>query len=706
MTKEFIVLYLLYLVLNVLNTFVITHQSLNKYIVPFKHTFNGKLNAILGNASTLNLVGFTILIFIKNLYWFSIVLLIITVFLNLLLFAIGIFNLYFGNAFTKDSIDMFKNPVKGISKGLFKEIMNELFGYYRIIVFIPFIIFLSVILFYGKPNLEQIVISINDLSLFITLLLSILIMVLTWINYEKMYLKNLTIKAVRATFGIQNYGIYPFYLTSLFKLTSKPDSLVKAKKKNFSELSNEYNRYNKNKTSYVNFLDNKVYSNNLDLNMVAKGIDIDESILNGKHSLNGLFAGKNLVLVQMESMSRFLLDIPLLEKEFPFIRALLEQSVDFTEFYSSVGLGVSSDAEITTLAGLYATGYNSLYWSKFNNREKKYRSKIELTTLPKYFNQIGYHTEAVHGDYKQFYNREFAYPEIIEFQNFFSLEDFPNKQAPKRSGILDLFPYEYSRGKFHETPWISDYQLADTVREKIISANKPTFFFPITMMPHTPFEFYPQKNKAFIETHNLKNLTKKYLRFADYYDDVIKRFFIDENGSIKIDSHTVYLFYGDHGCGIKNGDISKLFEKKLSALEERRLLQQLVCFLYVPGNKDVNSHGIVIKEGLIKGKQQLVRGQMDIYRSVIELFDLKTNNDAYFGTHLLSNEPTFVLDNKLQDVMMDQLIFSMRNRKQTFPQNINIDHQIFEDIKKFKILNDILIEEISVQSKLNKNFNK
>jgi phosphoglycerol transferase MdoB-like AlkP superfamily enzyme len=400
-------------------------------------------------------------------------------------------------------------------------------------------------------------------------------------------------------------------------------------------------------------------------------------------------------------MRRFLLDIPGFKNEFPFLRTLLEESVDFTAFYSSVGLGVSSDAEITTLTGLYATGYNSLYWSKFNYFEKKYKVKMELTSLPKYFNYHGYHTEAIHGDNKQFYNREFAYPEILGFQQFFALEDFRDKNKRKRDGILEMFSYEYSHGKYHVAPWISDYQLADKVRKTIYFSENPTFLFPITMMPHTPFEFYPNNNKPYIDNRDLKELTKKYLRFSDYYDEVIKRFFIDENNNEMIDSNTVYLFYGDHGSGIKNGDISKLFQRKLSALEERKLLQQLVCFLYVPGTKEINKNGIVLKKGLIKGKQNLVRGQMDIYRSIIELFGLKTNNAAYFGTHLLSSEPNFVLDNKLQDVMMDQYVFSMRNRKHTFPENATVDNRIFENIKRFKMLNDILIEEEGIQNSLN-----
>jgi len=701
MSQETILFYLLYLGLNLFNTLIITHQAMNKYIVPFEHTLKGEINAILGNLFTLNLIGFIVLIFVKNLYYYSLVLLVLTGILNVMIFALSVYNLYFGNVFTKDSLDMFKNPIKGISKGMGKEIFNELVNYYRIIIFFPTIILLLFLSVIGKPNLNQVFIPISNLSIFITIFISLLMIFLSWVNYEKMYLKDLTIKAVKSTYGIQNFGVYSFYLTSLFKFTSIPELLVKSKKKNFIGLSHEYNLYNKNVKCYINFIDNKEYSNDLNFSKVPRSINIDSSIFNVNQSLNGVFVGKNLVLVQMESMSRFLLDIPDLKNEFPFLRTLLEESVDFTEFYSSVGLGVSSDAEITTLTGLYGTGYNSLYWSKFNSFEKKYKDRMELTSLPKYFNLNGYHTEAIHGDYKQFYNREFAYPNILGFKKFFALEDFSEKNKSKRDGIIDTFSYEYSKGKFHVTSWISDFQLADKVRNLMDSTEKSTLLFPITMMPHMPFEFYPNKHKAYIGNHDLKELTKKYLRFSDYYDEVIKRFFIDENDNVMIDSNTVYLFYGDHGCGIRNGDISKLFHRQLSVIEERRLLQQLVCFLYVPGNKEINKDGTIIKEGLIKGKQNLVRGHMDIYRSIIELFGLNNMKDAYFGVHLLSNEPTFVLDNKLQDVIMDQYIFSMRNRKQKFPKDNVVDNNIFESIKKFKILNDILIEENGVQKALN-----
>lgn len=702
MSKEIIIIYILYLGLNVLNTCIITHKELNKYLVPFKHTFRGEINSVFGNLFALNLIGFIFMLFTKNLYWFLLILVIFTGIINLLLFVNGVFNLYFGSAFTKESFEIFKNPAKGISKGLPQEILKDLIVYYRIILFIPFFVLLFLLISMGKINLIEITIPINGLGILIGILISLLIIIFAWFNYEKMYKKDLTVKAVKSIYGIQNYGIYPFYLSELFRFASIPDQLIKRKKKNTSETFADYQSFNKNQKCYTNFINNKVYSNDLKLSNISKNITINKSLIKDDKSLSGILTGKNLVLVQMESMSRFLLDIPLLKNEFSFIRTLLEESVEFTDFYTSVGVGVSSDAEITTLTGLYPTGYNSLYWSKYDLKQKAYTDHKDLTALPKYFREKGYFTEAIHGDSKEFYNREHAYPEIMGFDNFYALDSFKDKKIAGTKNLVELYSYEYQKGKHHVSPWASDYQVFDTVRNKIKKFKQPTVLFPITMMPHIPFEYYPKKDKPYVTTeYRLKEITKKYIRFADYYDDIIRRVFFDEKGTLETDSNTVYFFYGDHGCGIKNGDIAKLFETKLTSLEERKKLLQIVGFLYVPGTKEIKKNGYMIKEGLIKGKQNLVRGQMDVYRTIIEMFGLETKQNAYFGTHLLSDEPTFILDNKLQDVVTDNVFFSMRNRYKTFPENFKIDNKTFNHVRDYKILNDILIEENGVQSKLN-----
>ena len=62
----------------------------------------------------------------------------------------------------------------------------------------------------------------------------------------------------------------------------------------------------------------------------------------------------------------------------PFLNALKTQSVVFENFYTSVGIGVSSDAEIATLTGLYPSGISNLYWQDFNSIKKNIHTKLFL----------------------------------------------------------------------------------------------------------------------------------------------------------------------------------------------------------------------------------------------------------------------------------------------------------------------------------------
>ena len=200
--------------------------------------------------------------------------------------------------------------------------------------------------------------------------------------------------------------------------------------------------------------------------------------------------------------------------------------------------------------------------------------------------------------------------------------------------------------------------------------------------------------------------TKKYLSFADYYDDFIKRLFINHNGQLKDLNNAIYLFYGDHGSGLKNGDLFKLFNKnkKNEPLFERMTLQKIACFLYVPGEKQTK-HAYPIYEGLIKGRQPLLRGQIDIYRTITELFDLNCRQDIFFGVNLLSKEKTFVLDNKLLDVAVDEAFFSLRNPQVIYPNNHIVSNETLKVIKETKLIHDLFFNKPGLQEKINKKLN-
>jgi len=356
-------------------------------------------------------------------------------------------------------------------------------------------------------------------------------------------------------------------------------------------------------------------------------------------------------------------------------------------------MGVSSDAELAVLTGLYPSGDRTLYWEQ---------EQYTLNSLVQYFNEEGYYTEAIHGDHQTFYNRDFVYPELMGFDDFYSLEDFVSDGY----NIEEGFMYDTANQLTHISPWVSDYLLADTVSEfgeNLLAMNQPFMFFPITMMPHTPFEYDPngQREDVYPQYAGLiQELTLRYLNYADYYDDTMKRFFIDEYNQDQTLDNTVYIFYSDHGSSLKNGDLSTLYDKDLSIMEERKILQQIVSFIYVPGDEYINYGDYQIRKGLLTGQQDLVRSEVDLYRTIIELFNLPVGNDAYYGVHGLSTEPTFAMDNRLMDVVTDDVFFSMRNKEKTFPETTAVSQRVYDYIVRFKLLSDLIVSKGTMQQQI------
>jgi phosphoglycerol transferase MdoB-like AlkP superfamily enzyme len=367
-----------------------------------------------------------------------------------------------------------------------------------------------------------------------------------------------------------------------------------------------------------------------------------------------------------------------------FLNNLLSESYVFSNFYANVGMGVSSDAEFSVLTGLNPQGDQTLYW---NYQHMAY----DLPSIPKYLNANSYYTEVIHADLETFYNRHMVYPELYEFEEFYSLEDFIDDGYDVDKGYV----YNHEEGLTHRSPWASDYYLADYTAMYGRTIQKPFMLFPIYMMGHTPFYFGPHGVDETIYNDYvpfIKEITLKYLNYANYYSETMKRFFISEQGDDQTLDDTVYVFYSDHGSGLKNGDLDYLFNRKLEDLEERQILQQTLAFIYVPSNDTYTDFGeYQLRKGMLVGDQKRVRSHIDLYRTMIELFAIPVENDLYFGVNGLSTEPTFALDNRILDVVTDAHIYSLRNPNKVYPYTAEVDTVLYDYIITYKMFSDYVL---------------
>jgi phosphoglycerol transferase MdoB-like AlkP superfamily enzyme len=694
---QYLIFILVFIFLNIINTYFLTIRELNRYIEPFTHTFIGEINQFFGNFAVLFLLFVIVTLIFKKAKTRIKALIYISLILNFLIYTFGVFNLFYGTAFSRDAIVMLKNPADGFAFGIVLETLLELVTYYRIVVFLPTITLFILFLISSRDRLAELTFKNNIKKVMIALIALISIFFVSLNNYFNMKAIDAPVESMTSTYAIQNLGVYPYYLGQLMGVEFDTDYEEILNINNDDDLFEAFDAYNKNKASYINFFDGNTYSNRLMIEDAVSNLYVDPE-LSTSTDLTGIFKDKNLVLIHLESMNQFLLDHPEIRAFMPFMDAIFKESFVFNNFYNNVGMGVSSDGELAVLTGLNPSGDETLYW-EYN------KTPYELTSLVKYFNQANYYTEAIHGDKQTFYNRDVIYPEFYGFDAFYAIEDFIEDGYVIEEGYL----FDENEGLVHHSPWISDFHLADFTYElgkNLETTQEPYFLFPITMMGHTPYDYDPYgglREDQFPEFADLiQNITLRYINYSKYYNDIIQRFFMDEHGNDQTLDDSVYVFYSDHGSGIKNGDLSILFDKNLDPMEERKMLQQVTAFIYAPSNDTYVTHGdYTIRKGLITGEQDLVRSQIDLYRTITELFDLPAQNDMYFGVHGMSVEPTYALDNRLTDVALDQYFFSLRNRNRIYPNHEVVSDEVYNYILRYKLLSDFLLSKSDLQKILN-----
>lgn len=672
-----------YFILNIVNRYLLITRKLNKYIVTFKRNPIGEINAFIGDFAILLLVFTIAFIFIKKTKKRILALAIITLLLNIAVFALTIFTKYYGTSFSFYSLTLFLNPAPALAGSIFIESMKEIFLYYRILLFLPAAILFTLYYLY-KPEEQadkspsRILLNLKTQTIS---LLAVFVLMITNLMIFNVISTKWELNSSRSTFVSQNIGVYSYYV---YEMLGENFSVQIKEYYDDEDFLETYQTYNKNQETYTNYIDGKNYSNKL------KYEDTNHLVLkNGlqnTNELNGIFEGKNVVLFHLESFNYYLYNQPEIKQYFPFLNFLLSQSYVMDNFYTNAGIGTSSDAEFSVLTGLNALGHSTIYW----DFTREYNEELNPYALPKYFKEKEYYAESLHADVDMFYNRRNVHPKMLGFDKYYSINDFIEEG--------------YTNDKYnHPNAWISERALMDKVNNLIKEIDEPYFIYPITMMPHTPFDFDPYDKTDEMIIFNdkweneLSNNTLKYLRFAKYYDEILERIFIDpETGEITTDPDAVYIFYGDHGANIIDEDIKTIFNKDMEPVEYRKIKNQTMAWIYAPGDKEltktVNGKTMTIKEGNMIGHQPLVRSQIDMYRTIVELFNLNAEDDIYFGVNLLSKEPTYSIDSRVLDVVFDHNTYPLSNPELALYPEIPLTQKLEQYVLERKKINDYLIE--------------
>lgn len=234
------------------------------------------------------------------------------------------------------------------------------------------------------------------------------------------------------------------------------------------------------------------------------------------NSFAGLFQGKNLIVLQVESLENFVMTKSEQGQEItPNLNKLLSNSLYFSNYYEQVWNGTSSDADLMTNTSVYPVRQGSTFFRFPGNT---------YNSLPKILKNHGYQTLAIHPDKGGYWNWRQALT-AMEFQKTIDESYF---QIDEKIGL-----------------GISDGSYLRQVEQVIKGEKQPFYTFLVTLTSHAPFDLPDQYCGLDLDPVLNKSKLGGYFQSIHYTDQQIGNFInkLDEDGLL---DNTVIVLYGDH----------------------------------------------------------------------------------------------------------------------------------------------------------------
>lgn len=316
----------------------------------------------------------------------------------------------------------------------------------------------------------------------------------------------------------------------------------------------------------------------------------------------GLGRGRNLIVVQMESLQGFVIGLEQNGEEVtPNLNKLIEDkgSLYFDEFFQMIGRGNTSDAEFITNNSLHPSREEPSYIQYENNT---------FYGLPWILREEGYTAWSFHGFEKDFWNRNRAYPNQ-GFQRFISEEDFDYEEKILM-GISDREFYQQSL----------DYMIQmDSIDEG------PFYSLLITLSSHTPYVLDEKYQVLDIEEPQRGTIVGDYFQAIHYADREFGKF-IEELKRQGLYENSVLAVYGDH-YGINNADdqVFRPMEEILGEPYNFDHMMKIPLIINIPGEE-------------INEKISKLGSQIDFAPTILNILGIENKKGYMMGKDLVNSE--------------------------------------------------------------------
>lgn len=317
--------------------------------------------------------------------------------------------------------------------------------------------------------------------------------------------------------------------------------------------------------------------------------------------LFGLARGKNLIVINAESLQAFPLDLEIDGQPItPRLSAFARESLHFVNFYDQTHLGTTSDAEFSAMHSLHPLGVGVL---------SNHFSHHHYRGLPRILSEHGYATVSACAAPAYFWSMQAMHAGLGFQRSFFE----GSYQMTELIG-----------------PWLADHEFFAQTMPILKAQPAPFMAFLLTASNHHPYRLPPKHRELSLGARE-GTLLGDYLQSVRYFDRAFGGF-IDHLRTAGLLDTSVIVIYGDHHGFLGDPpDLAQLLG--FSARDEYRTVQarkKLPLLIRLP---DAEKAGVKTVTG----------GHLDIAPTLLSLLGIRHESRLMLGRDLTQGHSSLVV---------------------------------------------------------------
>ena len=259
-----------------------------------------------------------------------------------------------------------------------------------------------------------------------------------------------------------------------------------------------------------------------------------------------IFKGKNLISIHGESIQKFVINLKINGKEVtPHLNRLVKEGMYFSNYYSQVSVGTSSDSEFTINTSLMPAKVGVAFVSYFDR---------EYVTIPKLFKSLGYYNMSFHANKGDFWNRNSMYKSLgydkFYDQKAFNIDETIGLGLSDKSFFRQLTPILKKENDNHQNFYATLIMLTNhTPFPDISSYSKDPLDLKMYVTENGETKAYPYLEGTVLG---------RYLQSVHYADEALGELMehLETNGLLE---NTVLMFYGDHDARLSSSEYKRFY---------------------------------------------------------------------------------------------------------------------------------------------------